>query len=205
MSALFRTFDKHAAPAYLVALLAAGYGIALHGRTGLDVWNVWQEFPETSHGMLVPLLVVYLIALRRRGDDPSLPVPGAAGLVLLAAAEVVRQFAGADSGLFLRSLAAAMAVAAVIVLLIGTKASARCIGPILLLLLAMPLPDRLVNAVTAPLQGMATTVAAQVLLLIGQPVSHDGNSLYLGVTPVAVTRIRASHVMEGRRSAQPNR
>ena len=56
---------------------------ALHGRTGLDVWNVWQEFPETSHGMLVPLLVVYLIALRRRGDDPPLPAHCAAGLVLL--------------------------------------------------------------------------------------------------------------------------
>jgi len=178
--------DRQAVGGYLLVAVAVLYAVTLHGRTGLDVWNVWQESPATSHGMLIPLLVVYLVALRRRPDDPPMPIPSSVGVALMIVAEGLRHLADIDSDLFIRSLAAATASAAVIVLLIGPSASARSVGPILLLLLAVPLPTGFIEIVTAPLQGLATSAGTVLLVLIGQPAIEGEYTIYIGATSVLV-------------------
>jgi hypothetical protein len=130
--------------------------------------------------MLIPLLVVYLVALRRRPDDPPMPIPSSVGVALMIVAEGLRHLADIDSDLFIRSLAAATASAAVIVLLIGPSASARSVGPILLLLLAVPLPTGFIEIVTAPLQGLATSAGTVLLVLIGQPAIEGEYTIYIG-------------------------
>jgi len=159
--------------------------LAVQGGTLLDIWGVWQAYPETSHGMLVPIVTIYLIVSRRRDDDPPLPVPGWLALGLFGVAELLRWWAPSET-LFLRSVSAVTSLAALVVLVIGPRASWRSIGPIVLLALAVPLPDAFIDLVTAPLQALATSVSASLLILCGQPVIHEGSSLFLGKTPVNI-------------------
>ena len=49
------------------------------------------------------------------------------------------------------------------------------------------MPNALVARLTAPLQQLATTVSAEGLWLLGEPVLRDGTSLVLAATSVSVT------------------
>ena len=184
MSWKLRQFDRRSAGGYALAGLAVVYLVVWHGSVFVDLARVWQTQPENSAGMLVPIVAGWLLIARRRKDDAPVPVGGWLALGLLAAAVGLRWLA---TSVFVAQIAAATAVVALVVTVLGAKASRRSVGPIVLLYLAVPLPDAFVNRVTAPLQGLATSAAVSCLVLLGEPVVQDGNSILLGETPVSVT------------------
>jgi exosortase len=54
------------------------------------------------------------------------------------------------------------------------------------LVLAIPLPTILFNQITFPLQILASTLASQLLQLVGVPVLRDGNIIQLPAMPLEV-------------------
>ena len=65
-----RTLTTRSAFSYILVGLAVAYLLVLHGGSCLEVWGVWQDYPETSHGMLIPIITVYLLVVRRATGDP---------------------------------------------------------------------------------------------------------------------------------------
>ncbi len=179
----FRTgwrFDVGVAPAPAV-LLAALLGAVLWSYWPVirGLWREWQRNPNYSVGQLVPPAALYLLWHERhrlRG------VPATVcwwGLVPLLLSEAVRGL----GLLFLyesaERYALVLAIVAVVLLLAGPALFWRVRWILAFLVLMVPLPGRVHNLISGPLQDWATTGTVFVLELAGTYVVREGNVLSL--------------------------
>ena len=147
----------------------------------------WKNDPNYSIGQLVPFAALYLLwqereALRRDGGSPCWW-----GLALLLPAAAARLF----GLLFLfesaERYALVLTIAGLTLLVAGRIAFWRVRWILLFLLLMVPLPGRIHNLISGPLQTYATVSTVFVLELAGAVVSRDGNVMVLNDdTPLAV-------------------
>ncbi len=93
---------------------------------------------------------------------------------------------GAD--VFLSRISLVLVVAGLMWYLAGAAAARVAAAPVVFLLIAIPLPALLVNAVTLPLQLVASRIAENLLILTGVPVFRDGNVLELRSTTLEVAQ-----------------
>jgi exosortase len=84
---------------------------------------------------------------------------------------------GAD--VFLTRVSSIVVVTGLVQLLLGARALRVALAPLSFLLIAVPLPTLIVNAVTLPLQLVASRIAETSLMAAGVPVYRDGNLLAL--------------------------
>jgi exosortase len=171
------TTAGHAAAAIAFASTVA----VVYARTIAGLAREWASSPDASYG-LVLLVVAVAVAWKRRAAFARADagrVSGIAGLACLAGAlllYVVGQL-GADVFVTRVSLVAILAGA------VWFAGGARCIraaaAPLVFLLIAIPLPTLVVNAVTLPMQLTASRIAEQTLTAAGVAVFRDGNVLDL--------------------------
>jgi len=166
--------------AALIAVLYAGQ------MTGLA--SEWASSPDASYGAALACVAVAVAWKRRRAfvlavDNAAPPLAGAVVLV----AGVLCYLAGSlGADLFLTRSSLILVLAGVTWFLAGGPAVRVMAAPLLFLLLAIPLPALLVNAVTLPLQLVASRIAESTLALGGIPVYRDGNVLQLPSTLLQV-------------------
>lgn len=162
---------------WVVGLLPVGGLIWSYWPTLAELWQFWQNNQDYSVGQLVPLVAVYLVWADRKKLKE---VPSRVcwwGLFGLAAAQAVR-FAGLYYDyVSLERYSLVLTVASLCWLLFGPSVLRRCGWVFLFLLLMVPLPGRVHNAVTLPLQGFATRAAAFILELLGYWVVRKGHVL----------------------------
>jgi exosortase len=173
-------------PALLVgAVLAVG----LWAYAGVidSLMSDWRGDPNYSCGQLVPLILVWLLWRRRAALAAEKARPSAWGVPVLLVAQAGRAL---GLGLLFESAERyAMLLTAVgCVLLIGGRRWLWRLRWLLAMsLLMIPLPGRVHNAVSGPLQSQATAGAVFLLEVAGVSVVREGHTILMNNrVPLAV-------------------
>ena len=164
---------------WLPFILLAGLTAAIYFKIVAKLVGEWYTNPDFSHGFLVPVFSAYLIwtkrdALRR------IPVQPSWRGVFLVVGAIVTLFLGMyGAELFLARISLVMLLGGLIWTLAGGAILRELRFPLLVLLLAIPLPAVIYNQITFPLQILASKFASASLPLFGVPVLRDGNIIQL--------------------------
>ena len=148
----------------------------------------WASSPDASYGIVLAS-VALVVAWRRREafaralDPAGAAFPGAAMLLTGLCLRLAGQL-GAD--LFLTRMSFLLVVTGAVWLLAGWRALRTIAAPLVFLAIAVPLPALVVNAMTLPLQLIASRVAEASLTTMGVAVFRDGNVLELPSTALEV-------------------
>lgn len=139
--------------------------------------QIWITDSDQAHGLLLVAVAVYLVFHRRKkiiAIKPEIWVPGlffiVGAIALLLTGEVVVEY-------FVMRASFVIMMAGIIGFLLGRSALKMFIFPLLLLLLAVPLPAIIVNSLTLPLKSSVSSLASEMLRVLGVSVLQDGNIL----------------------------
>jgi len=168
--------------ALLGALTAAALLLVLvwtYWPTIVGLWKDWRGDPNYSVGQLVPLAALYLLWENRRSLRACRIAPCWWGLGVLLLGQAGRFF----GLLFLyesaERYALVLTIAGLVLLVAGRQVFWRVRWVLVFLLLTVPLPGRVHNAVSGPLQEYATVSTVFVLEVFGADVTREGNTLAL--------------------------
>src|SRR5262245_58089782 len=181
-TAIDNTSVRTVTPISLWAWMAAAvlFSIVV-AREGFEyVTAQWFERPEYSHGLLIPFIAAFLI-WQRRGTTgiqrvaggwlgPAVVVLGLAlwGIGRLSAINAVSQYA-----LVVMLYGVAIAI-------VGAAAFRRLWAPMVMLLLAVPLPAFFYNNLSSQLQLVSSAFGVWLMRLFGISVYLSGNVIDLG-------------------------
>jgi exosortase len=153
----------------------------------VSLFKEWQSDDNYSVCQLVPLVAIYLIwrdkaALRELGASPCW---WGLGLIVLALAAraygLLFLFESAERYSFV------LVIAGLVMLVVGWRMFRRVFWILMYLFLMAPLPGRIHNMISGPMQNMATTGSVFLLEVFGVTVSQEGNTILLnGSIPLAV-------------------
>jgi exosortase len=173
-------------PALVVLLGCAAAFLYLDVGRGLVVQ--WATSPDASYGLILAAAAAGMLWIRRQ----RLAVAGQSRLsatlgLLLLSAGVAAYLAGVFAADLFVARASIVPVAGGLTWFLAGPAAARAtVAPLAFLLLAIPLPEVVVNSVTLPLQLAASRLAEETLRAGGIPVFRDGNVLELQSTTLQV-------------------
>jgi exosortase len=177
-------------PLLVVAAVAFAYWgvVAKLGR-------VWWEDENYSHGLLIPFIIGYILwterdALVRATRRPSLA--WGASLVICALFALWAGTAGAE--MFLQRTSLVLLCGGLVVYFFGFALLRRVAVPLLLLLLAIPIPAIIFNKIAFPLQLFASRCAVASMQLLDIPVLRQGNVIEL--MPLGSTTTQKLEVVE---------
>jgi exosortase len=164
----------------LIAGAAAALAI-LYGGVMTGLAREWTSSPDASYGLIL-FIVALAISWQRRAQlaqvaDGHAPAFAGALILLVALCAYLVGIFGAD--IFLTRLSFVAVLAGGLWLLAGARATRLMAAPLVFLLMAVPLPSLLVNAITLPLQLVASHIAEWTLMVASVPVFRDGNLLTL--------------------------
>ena len=156
-----------------------GLGVLAYLSFLTQLFHSWIRDEEYSFGILIPLIVVYLVWNRRTkllNSEKSSWLPG---LILVLVGSGMQVFASRSGTLLLSGVSFVVTVSGIVGYLFGKKRLAVVLGPLLLLILMVPLPSYAVGQLSWYLQSAASTASGAVLGFLGVPVYQDGNFLRL--------------------------
>lgn len=156
------------------ALIAAVYYRVL-AKLVID----WWQIPDFSHGFLVPIFAGYLVWTKRETlfDTKIEPTWTGVGVVVLGLAVLLMGVYGAE--LFLSRVSLVILLSGLVLCFGGWPMLKELRFPLLVLLLAIPIPSILFNEITLPLQILASKLASALLPLFRVPVLREGNVIEL--------------------------
>jgi len=160
------------------------------------LWGDWHGSGEYSVGGLVPIVALYLLWNDRAalGRLPRRPA-WLAGLAIIAVAQAAMFFGLALLFESAERYGAILTAVGVIVLVTGRQFSWRIKWILAFLFLMVPLPGRVHNLISGPLQDIATRSAVVTLELLGTTVSREGNVMVLNEN----TRLAVAEACSGLR------
>lgn len=161
----------------LPLLVGGAAFLVLFSEPALSLAGQWWSDPDASHGLLLAPLALVL-AWRAGWAEEGVPRP-ALGLALLAVAVLLRALSELAAELYTMRLSMLIAVAAAVVIAGGVVQLVRWWLPAALLLLAVPLPEMVVNTVAFPLQLRASAMGAALLEWRQVPVRMAGNVIQI--------------------------
>ena len=171
---------------WLEFALIAALLLALYLKISIKLVNDWLNIPDTSHGLLIPFFVAFLVWEQRRQLAQTMLRPSWWGVPLVALGLFIALVGIFGADLFLSRSSFLLLAAGLIWTLAGMPMLRRCAFMLFVLLLAIPLPTLILNHVTFPLQIMASQVASSTLPLFGVPVLREGNVIQLPSIPLEV-------------------
>ncbi len=140
----------------------------------------WLTRPEYSHGLVIPVASAYLI-WQRRFALRNVPFTGSWLGFLIAAAGIALWFAGELSTIFaVTQFALVVVIFGIAMALTGLRGFRYLWVPILLLLLAIPLPRFIYNNFSSELQLLSSQLGVLMLRLMDVSVFLEGNVIDLG-------------------------
>ena len=165
-------------PLFILFLISTLYFSVAKG-----LFQIWISSDEHAHGLLLVAISIYLL-FKRRKDIAAIEInswlPGlfimiAAIFLFLAGYIAVEYYVQRCSLMFL--------LGGIVGYIYGKKAFKIFIVPLFLLLVAVPLPQIIVNTLTLPLKSLVSILSTEMLRLLDIAVLQEGNILFLpGVT-----------------------
>jgi exosortase len=145
-----------------------------------ELFDTWVTQPDYSHGPLVPLFSLYLLAKRKQvAVAPARPWP-VLGFAILAFAILLRLAGSATSFLPLEGVAFILCLTGLAALAGGRAALIRFWPPFVFLLFMIPLPYEMSRLLGAQLQEIGTLATTYLLQCLGQPALAEGNRILIG-------------------------
>jgi exosortase len=172
-----------------VALALCALLVWLYASTLAGLGSEWMSSPDASYGAILAVIACATLWTRRRviaeaaARDSSGFLPGVALLACALAAFLVGRF-GAD--VFVTRVSFVLVLSGLVWTVAGTATARVSAAPLVLLLIAIPLPALIVNAITLPMQLVASRMAEWLLNAAQIPVFRDGNVLELQSTSLEV-------------------
>lgn len=143
------------------------------------MYRDWQNDPNYSVGQLVPLAALYLVWERRAELSKTPVAPYWAGVFVILLGQLIRL----GGLLFLyesiERYSIVVTVTGVVVLIGGKTLTYQIRWILVFLLLMVPLPGKVHNRISGPLQTAATSAAVVLLELSGVAVAREGNIMTL--------------------------
>ncbi len=145
------------------------------------LWETWTTVSEYSHGLLMPLITAYLIWCRK-DKLATIPFDGSwFGPVLVVVAAAV-YWVGVRSTLHIvDNVGFLLLIDGLILSLLGARAFRLVLVPLLLLILAIPLPNFFLNNLSATLQLWSSELGVAFIRAFGISVLLQGNVIDLGL------------------------
>jgi exosortase len=146
----------------------------------------WWQIPDFSHGFLVPFFAAYLVWEKREVLRVTKVSPSWSGIAVMALGVAVLLLGVYGSELFLSRVSLIILLAGVVLCFGGRLYLKELRFALLVLLLAIPIPDIIFNQITFPLQILASKLASTLLPLFGVPVLREGNVIELPLMKLEV-------------------
>jgi exosortase len=161
----------------------------------LKLGSDWWTDENYSHGLLIPFVIGYVIWLERKTllDPETRPSAfwGATGVVT----SLLLLWAGvAGAELFIQRMSLLLMIGSVLVYFCGFRRLRLMSVPLLLLMLAIPIPQILFNRIAFPLQLFASRCAVAAMSFFNIPVLRQGNIIEL--MPLGATAPKRLAVVE---------
>ena len=158
----------------------------LYWRVAVKLVYDWYSIPDYSHGFLVPLFAAFLIWDKRKNLSaiPIKPTWSGIAVVVFALAVLILGVYGVE--LFTARMSFVMLVAGLVWTFFGWGMIKALRFPLLVLVLAIPIPAIVFNRITFPLQLQASRIASDILPVLGVPTLHEGNVIELPVMKLEV-------------------
>ncbi len=172
----------------LAALLPLGVLAWSYARTMVSLFHEWQRNDDYSVGQLVPLIAIFLLWRERNTLRRCLLKPcwfwGTALIVLAQAARILSLLFMYQSA---ERYSLVLTAVGLVLMVAGWQVFRSIVWILLLLFLMVPLPGRVHNLISGPLQSIATTGSVFLLEAFGATISQEGNVVMLNDTiPMAV-------------------
>ncbi len=167
---------------WIVAAFALVYGQILAVLIG-----EWWTNDDYSHGFLIPIALGYLLYEKRAELAEIVIRPSAFGFVVILLSQVILIVGFLGAEFFLQRASMVIFFTGVILFFWGWRMLAETAFGLVLILLAIPLPSIVFNAVALPLQLLASSWAESFLRICQIPVYRDGNVLQLSTQLLNVT------------------
>jgi len=167
--------------AALAFALATTIGV-VYGGTIDGLWREWTSSPDASYGLLLTGVALLSIWARRADLARALTTRQAtttSGFVVLAGGLLLYLAGQLGADVFLTRVSLVAVIAGSIWFVAGPATARTIAAPLLFLLIAVPLPALVVNAITLPMQLTASRIAEHTLAAGGMAVFRDGNVLEL--------------------------
>jgi exosortase len=167
--------ESFARPLILLgAILFAYWGVL--ARLG----RFWWEDDNYSHGLLIPFIIAYILWTKRdeMAREPKRPATLLGGLAI-AAALLALWVGTAGAEQFTQRMSLVLLLAGVAVYFWGVRLLKALAVPLVLLVLAIPVPTILFNKVAFPLQLFASRCAVWAMRQFDIPVLREGNIIEL--------------------------
>ena len=146
----------------------------------------WWQIPDYSHGFLVPLFAAFLVWEKRKTLLATKITPAWSGIAVMALGLVVLLLGIFGSELFLSRVSLIILMAGLVLCFGGAQLLKELRFALLVLLLAIPLPEIFYSQITFPLQILASKLASNLLPYFGVPVLREGNVIELPLMKLEV-------------------
>jgi exosortase len=160
--------------------------MAVYYRVLAKLVTDWWQIPDFSHGFLVPIFAAYLAWAKRKTLRNIKVAPTWSGIAVVALGLVILLLGVYGAELFLSRISLVILLAGLVLSFGGWQLLKELRFPILVLLLAIPIPAIIFNEITFPLQILATKLASALLQLSGVPVLREGNIIQLSAMKLEV-------------------
>jgi exosortase D (VPLPA-CTERM-specific) len=173
--------DSRGVPLALWLWLALGVVFAaVVARDGVSFMvDSWLTRPEYSHGLLIPLIAGFLV-WRRRGSVPPRVSGAALGLAVVALGLALWLLGRLSTISAVSQYALIVMLYGLMIASVGPRMFAALWAPMLMLLLAIPLPAFAYNNLSSQLQLISSALGVWLLRLCGISVYLAGNVIDLG-------------------------
>jgi len=177
---------KHQTQDSLLTLISVA--VALITVTAWSYWPIvasilreWQRNDDYSAGQLVPLVALFLVWRERKTLGECVLRPCWCGIALLILAQLARIFGLLFMFQSIDQYSLGLTIAGLVLMVAGRQVFRRVSWILLFLFLMFPLPGRVHNMISGPLQTMATTGTVYILEAF-ITVSQQGNVVTLNDT-----------------------
>ena len=169
---------------YLVlALLLVG---VLYSPQFPALWETWEADPNYGHGMLVPILAVFLVFLKRKEISRIEPDPSSLGLFVILLGVLQFLLGTVANELFTTRSSLILVILGVLLTLWGKRGARTLLLPVLYLIFMIPLPYIVYNALAFPMKLFATQWSVFFLDLLRISAYREGNIIHLPNTTLEV-------------------
>jgi exosortase D (VPLPA-CTERM-specific) len=181
-----RVFFRSRSGIWLAGLAAGAAGLFAF-RAGLGkMAAVWMEHEEYSHGFLIPLVALFLV-WQRKNELARIEFTGSwTGVALVLFGAALNVFGSLAALYTMQQYGLLFALYGVVLTLTGWPAFRKLAAPLFILLLAIPLPEFLLNNLSARLQLVSSQIGVWFIRLFDISVYVEGNVIDLGAYKLQV-------------------
>jgi EpsI family protein len=160
-------------------LAAIGFGLCYSGVIRQLV-GTWSNHPLYSYGFAVPMISGYVLFVKWDELRALRPVPdalfGPLAAVLGLSALIVGRLGSIQS---LQQFSLVLTLTGLVLVLFGRQTLRIAAFPLLYLMSAIPIWDRVIQGLQAPSQVLSGTIALEILHAVGVPAFREGTTLVL--------------------------